>query len=86
MDTNSARGDALDQAVGNELRGLRAKRQMSREELSHRSGIGFKTIQRIEAGERSPSLRELDQLCGVLGVTPREFISGALADLERGGK
>ena len=80
--TESDRGDAVDRAAGRELRGLRAKRGLSREELAAQSGISFKTLQRIEAGERSATMREVDSLCRVLGVTPRAFISAALAEVE----
>lgn len=84
MDTWNARGEAIDRAVGAELRGLRAKRGISREELAKRTSLSLRTIQRIEGGEKSPTVRELDELCSVLGTTQRAFITAALADLDIG--
>jgi DNA-binding XRE family transcriptional regulator len=75
-------GTALNVAVGNELRALRAKRRLSRLALAAAAGMGVSTIQRFENGERSPDMQQLYVLCQVLNVTVREFVNLALADIE----
>lgn len=75
-------GTALNVAIGDELRALRAKRRLSRKELAARVGMGISTIQRFENGERSPDMQQLYQLCQALDTTVREFVNSALTDIE----
>ena len=82
MDTN-ALGAAIDQAVGAELRGLRSKRGLKREDLARLSGVGLRTLARFESGERSPDLHQLYALCQVLDISPRDFIGAAMIELEK---
>jgi transcriptional regulator with XRE-family HTH domain len=81
MDTEGLE-KAINAAVGAELRGLRAKRGMSRPELSALSGLGYSTIQRIENGDRSPDLQQLARLARALKVPVHEFVTSALKDVD----
>ncbi len=78
MDMNQGGPDrsAIDVAVGRRLEDARGR--MSRRELSKKSGVSEKTIQRFEKGERSPELRTLFALCRALNVDPGEFVDGAM--------
>ncbi|MFE7799072.1 helix-turn-helix domain-containing protein [Nocardia sp. NPDC057440] len=81
MDTERL-GNAINKAVGDELRGLRAKRKISREELRKRTGLGLSTIQRFENGERSPDLPQLTLILRALDMPMQEFVALALRDVE----
>lgn len=72
---------AINVAVGAELRGLRAKRQISRDEMRRRTGIGLSTIQRWENGQRSPELQQLVLMLSVLDVSLKDFVETAMKDL-----
>ena len=76
-------GTAVNVAVGDELRALRAKRRLSRQALASSTGLGISTIQRFENGERSPDMQQLYLLCQALDVPVREFVALALKDIER---
>lgn len=67
-----------DQAVGKKLRGLRAEKGMSQEDLAKLSGISESAIFRIEKGERSPRLGQLDALCDALEIDLYDFLVLAL--------
>lgn len=65
---------AIDIALGAELRGLRAKRSLSQEQLAQMAGMNKKTVQRLEAGARPMDIAQLYQLCRALGVKPSTLI------------
>lgn len=73
---------AVDAAIGAELKGLRVKRNLTRDELKNLTGLGLSTIQRTENGERSPELQELALMLRVLNEPMSEFIARALRDVE----
>lgn len=81
MDAGDMR-DAINKAVGDELRGLRARKNLSRPELAKLTGISRPTIQRFEIGERSPDMQQLARLLSVLGISMREFVDRALRDVD----
>lgn len=81
MDTH-ALTEQINAAIGAELRGLRAKRGVSRPELSKRAGLGVSTLQRIENGERSPELQQLARILRALDMPMRDFIDSALRDVD----
>jgi transcriptional regulator with XRE-family HTH domain len=72
----------INAAVGAELRGLRAKRGVTRPQLAKRAQLGISTIQRIENGERSPEIRQLARILRVLDVSLKDFVASALKDIE----
>ncbi|MCX4098234.1 MULTISPECIES: helix-turn-helix domain-containing protein [Nocardia] len=65
----------IDQVVADELRAARARRRLSRAQLSASSGLAVSTIQRFENGERSPDLRQLHDLCAALRISPVDIVS-----------
>lgn len=68
-----------DQALGQALRSLRTKRELTQAELALQSRVVRNQISLIELGRSSPSVRTLFQLCDALDVAPSEL----LKDVER---
>lgn len=82
MGMDVARANA---AIGAALRGLRAERDWSRDELAERSGVPAITIRRIESGERAASMTNVILLCRTLGVRPGEFLDSVDHKIEQAG-
>lgn len=79
---NDALAAAINKAIGDELRGLRGKRRISRPKLKELTGLGISTIQRFENGEHSPELPQLARILKALDMPLREFLDVALRDVE----
>lgn len=79
----STPGEALDEAVGAELRAMRARRQLSRPALAALSGVAKTTIGRLESGARTASVRQLAALCAALNVGVGVLIARAEAEVVR---
>lgn len=60
-----------------QLQALRKKRGLSQGQLAEMVGVEQPTIQRWEAGKRSPDLENLTDLAKALGVTPGSLLDGA---------
>lgn len=73
--------DTIDRAIGNKLRGIRAERRLSQPELARLSGVSESTIYRIETGERSAKVAQLDDICKALGIEMYELIKAAMDSL-----
>ena len=67
----------LNAALGAEVRGFRNKRGMSQDALAEASGIGKRTLVRIEKGERPVDMDQLYDLCRALNVRPSVLIRAA---------
>lgn len=61
--------------LGDTLRDLRNKKELSQSDLAKRIGVNSSTIALYESGERLPSLRRLIRLSLALGVTT-DFLLG----------
>jgi transcriptional regulator with XRE-family HTH domain len=81
MDTQ-ALAQAIDVAIGNELRSQRLARELSREKLAKASGISAKSIQRFEEAKRSPDTKQMAALTAALGTSLRAFLERALKDID----
>ncbi|MBL1072967.1 helix-turn-helix transcriptional regulator [Nocardia sp. 2] len=73
----------IDRAVGAELSAARARRRLTRPQLSELTGLAVSTIQRFENGERSPDMNQLFALCEALEIPMREFVAMAMRNMER---
>ncbi len=71
----------LDLALGAELRGLRSKRGLSQDELAKTSGIGKRTLVRIEQGERAMTTTQLYKICRALGIKPSRLIDAVEVEI-----
>jgi len=56
------------------IKGLRNRKGFSQEELSEKSGLSLRTIQRIENGGTEPRGNSLKRLAMAFGVSPNEII------------
>ncbi|KAA0894251.1 helix-turn-helix domain-containing protein [Oryzomonas rubra] len=59
--------------LGERIRELRKKRQMSQEQLAEKIQIAAKNLSRIEVGQGYPSLDTLEKISLVLSVEMRDF-------------
>lgn len=62
--------------IGNRLRALRMRRQLSTRELAARSGVSHTTISLIERDRISPSIDTLQAVLDALGSRLAEFLGG----------
>jgi transcriptional regulator with XRE-family HTH domain len=76
---------AFDMHLGNAIKAARARRRMTREELSLRTGIALSNLKRREDGVNETTVRELERIAAVLEVTTRELVDMALVDYSGGG-
>lgn len=74
---------AVDQAIGDKLRGLRAERRLSQGKLAEISGVSESTIYRIEKATLSARMGQLDALCAALGIDLYDFLKAAFAERGR---
>lgn len=62
-------GTALDERLAQRLRGLRAERHWSLDELARRSDVSRATLSRVENAEVSPTASVLGKLAAAYGLT-----------------
>ncbi|MGW3546131.1 helix-turn-helix domain-containing protein, partial [Nocardia niigatensis] len=73
-------------AAGNKLRGLRAERRLTQQQLADLLGWNKKTVQRFENGEREMDMSQIWAVAKALGTTPTAFtrdIEDAVRAMER---
>lgn len=77
---NAPEGDdyGLNAAVAAELRGYRAARQMTMDQLAKEAGISKRQVIRLLHAERDIDVRVIALLCAALKVDPRELMSRAV--------
>lgn len=63
-----------ERAIGEAIREIRIKREMSQEELAFESGFDRTYISLLERGIRNPTVRSLVKLANALNVRPSEFL------------
>ena len=68
------------QAIGMVLRELREEQGLSQEQLGFKADLHRTYVSQLERGLKSPSLKTLDKLAGVLGLKTSEVV--ALAEEE----
>lgn len=54
--------------IGNIIKQRRAVLNITQEDLSDMSGVGLRTIIKVETGKGNPSLEVLDKIAEVLGM------------------
>ena len=59
--------------IGQRLREIRKKQNLTQEQLGELVGLNYKYIGLIERGERLPSIQTLFKISAALKVAPREF-------------
>jgi len=63
-----------ERAIGEAIREIRIKREISQEELAFESGFDRTYISLLERGIRNPTVRTLVKLASVLKVRPSEIL------------
>lgn len=75
--TPAATDTAVMEAFGRAVAIFRIRAGLTQAELGERSGVGWRTVGRIERGERDPMLSVVFWLAEALGVGPGVLIDGA---------
>jgi transcriptional regulator with XRE-family HTH domain len=65
--------DGFDRSIGERIRALRNRHDLTLDELSQRSGVSRAMISRIERAEASPTAALLARLCEALGLSLSAF-------------
>ncbi len=60
--------------VGQKIKALRKQRELSQASLAETAGLSQVAISKIEAEQKSPTLRTLEKLAIALGVTVSELL------------
>lgn len=68
------RPEGLAGELAGRIEALRKGRGMSSRDLASAAGVGFGTIQRIEAGSASPSVDTVSAIALALGITPHRLM------------
>ncbi len=63
METHLAKDASIDRRIAQRLKGLRAERGWSLDELAGRSSVSRATLSRLENAEVSPTANVLGKLC-----------------------
>ena len=61
--------------IATKLKKIREEKEISKNELSQRTGLARSAILRIETAQRSPSLLNVLKLCHGLEITIEELLS-----------
>lgn len=69
MEKPDADSASIDRRIAQRLKGLRAERDWSLDELAKRSAVSRATLSRLENAEVSPTASVLGKLCVVYGLT-----------------
>ena len=62
-------------AIGELVKKKRTEKSWTQEKLSSEAGINNRFLQKIEAGDRTPSLITIFKLASALGITPEKIIT-----------
>ncbi|KIQ05523.1 XRE family transcriptional regulator [Agrobacterium tumefaciens] len=65
----------LNEVMAMNLRRIRHGKQLTQEELAHRTGLSTRHIGAIERAEMSATLTVVGQIAEVLGVDPAELVT-----------
>jgi len=61
--------------IGDLVRKKRTEKSWTQERLSSEAGINNRFLQKIEAGDRTPSLETIFKLSSALSITPDKLIT-----------
>jgi len=66
----------IQQKVGNKIKEYREKRKLTQEELSEKSGIDYKYLQKIE-GKTPPNLKveTIERIARALNISPSKLLN-----------
>ncbi len=61
--------------LGNKIRTLRLKDNLTQEDLAYKAGIERSYMGKIERGEGNPSFKKLIDIANALNVNPKDLVS-----------
>ena len=79
VDTGQPAGDDVDAyigAIGDRVRGMRARRGMTRKQLGQHSGVSERYLAQLEGGKANISIAVLWQIAEAMDVTPQDLLPG----------
>lgn len=79
-------GHMIKSTFGAALRRIRTKKKKKRSALSRETGLGYGFLQRIEKGEKQPSITTLFLLAAALDVTPGDLLAEAWNEWNAAGQ
>lgn len=65
----------INEKLGKRIREIRKAKKMSQEELAYQSKTDYSYLNEIEAGKRNPSVKRINEIAKVLGVSIKELFS-----------
>jgi transcriptional regulator with XRE-family HTH domain len=65
----------INTSLGNNIREIRLKKEMTQEELAHKADLDYSYINQIENGKRNPSMEAVERIAKALGVKVKDLIS-----------
>lgn len=65
----------INKALGEKIREIRLKKELTQEELAHRADLDFSYMNQIENGKRNPSMEAINSIAKALGVKAKDLIS-----------
>ncbi len=76
---NTSKGDTVDNEIGQRLKSIRTRLNLSQRQLARQSGVANATISQVEAGKLNPTVSMLKKMLDGIPVSLGEFF-GALVD------
>ncbi len=58
----------INKALGEKIREIRLKKELTQEELAHNAELDYSYINQIENGKRNPSMEAVEKISKALGV------------------
>ena len=62
--------------IGSRIKAARLKKNMTQEELADKLNVSIAFLSRVENGSSHINLKRLTQICGILGISEGEILSG----------
>ena len=64
----------INKKLGNKIRELRKKKNLTQEELAYRAELDYSYINQIENGKRNPSMEAVERIAKALGVRAKNLL------------
>jgi transcriptional regulator with XRE-family HTH domain len=64
----------INKKLGDKIRVLRKKKELTQEELAYRSELDYSYINQIENGKRNPSMEAVERIAKALGVKAKDLL------------
>lgn len=64
----------INKKLGNKIRELRKKKNLTQEELAYNAELDYSYINQIENGKRNPSIEAVERIAKALGAKVKDLI------------